>query len=54
MPNMPNMSDQNTKKSAFRSGPSERAAITRIKYPDKADMTDASPTPAAPIRVMVR
>jgi len=33
MPNVPNMSAQNSKKSAFRSGPSARAAITRMRYP---------------------
>lgn len=54
MPNRPNIRDQNTKKSAFRCGPSARAATTRIKYPDKAETTDARPTPAAPRRVMVR
>src|SRR5665811_111984 len=54
MPNMANRSDQNTMKSAFLAGPSVRAAMTRITYPDKPDRTEATPITAAPLGVIVR
>src|ERR1035437_7008442 len=54
MPNMANSRDQNTMKSAFLAGPSVRAAMTRIPYPDKPDRMEASPITAAPLGVIVR
>jgi hypothetical protein len=53
MPNIPNRIAQYTKKSAFLTGPRVRAAMTRIRYPDTAESTDARPTTVAPRALMV-